>query len=751
MDLQRLFGELKRRNVFKVATAYAIAGWLIIQVSDTVFPRLGLPEWTVTFIIILVLIGFPIAIILAWAFELTPDGIEKSEEVDINESVTAQTGKKLNKVIITILSVLVVFLLTERIFFAESTILERDNLDVLDASIAVLPFADLSPGGDQEYFSDGLSEELLNVLAKVPDMKVAGRTSSFKFKGQNENVSLIGEELKVRHVLEGSVRKAGNTLRITAQLTDVSNGYSLWSETYDREYTAENIFQIQDEISQMVLNELKVQLLSEQDDILVEKEELPTQDIEAYESYLKGIQLLRNRDPEEIELAIAEFEHAIQLDPTYAEAYARLAISYARLYEYGSIEIEKVRNLIRINADQALFLDNSLGEAYAGLGEYYKITYGYEKSRDAFKRAYELSPNNPEILIWLSTAAVNDEGENSSYSRELIMKAYEIDPLSPIVIDFVAGQYVSEGEYEKALEYFNKNIELNPGYTRARAGKIDLLAGEGFGKIDEATIEHHKLLKEYPNTLEYLSSIFLYTGFLGLNSISDHYFEIAKDLYPENGFISSIERSRNISEGNMEVLRQSIDDTILSEGEISELELSIEFRTLVYNESYQEALQLMEKWKPKYFTDTLSTVKNANEFLTTRLLFEQVGNTERAEYLASIPCSNSSSSLEYEGDTGIERSLKIVNNLDCWFLNREYDTFFSGIEELYFNRKSKILWFIYYWNISEDDPLFRKTVETIEHPLNVLERIEQDKAKMAANVLAYFKTTDDWQEEWEDN
>ena len=214
MNIKKFFNELQRRNVFKVATAYAIAGWLIIQVAATIAPQLNFPEWVPAFITIITLCGFPIALIIAWAFELTPDGLKKSATVLPEKSVTKKTGKKLNRIIITVLSLAVVFLLIERFLLSPNYSNTAVEGTLLEASIAVLPFMDMSPQGDQEYFSDGLSEELLNSLAKVKEMKVAGRTSSFKFKGQNENLTEIGEELKVNHILEGSVRKSGNRIRV---------------------------------------------------------------------------------------------------------------------------------------------------------------------------------------------------------------------------------------------------------------------------------------------------------------------------------------------------------------------------------------------------------------------------------------------------------------------------------------------------------------------------------------------------------
>ncbi len=241
-----LFAELKRRNVFRVGVAYAVAAWLLIQVTDIMVPTLGLPEWIGKATIFLLIIGFVPAIIFAWAFELTPEGIKREKDVDRSQSITAQTGRKLNYAITALLALAVVYLLMDKFSPAEpgadsgpvtaavdSTAEPVENLK----SIAVLPFVNMSDDAANEYFSDGISEEILNALAKVKDLKVAGRTSSFAFKGENQDLRRIGEALGVKHILEGSVRKAGNTVRITAQLVQVDDGFHLWSDTYDRELT----------------------------------------------------------------------------------------------------------------------------------------------------------------------------------------------------------------------------------------------------------------------------------------------------------------------------------------------------------------------------------------------------------------------------------------------------------------------------------------------------------------------------------
>ena len=265
-----LFNELKRRNVFKVAIAYIIVAWLLLQVSDTLVPALHLPDWFLSGVAFLLILGFPVSIIFAWAFELTPEGLKREREIERAESITRATGRKLEFIIIGFLVLALAFFAYDK--FVLST--ERDSARVeatdeiaraqaekaqfSDRSIAVLPFVNMSADKEQEYFADGLSEELLNLLAQTHGLDVTARTSSFAFKGQNRNISEIAEILKVKTVLEGSVRRADNRLRITAKLINASDGYNLWSQSYDREMT--DVFELQEDIAQEIITALRGQL-----------------------------------------------------------------------------------------------------------------------------------------------------------------------------------------------------------------------------------------------------------------------------------------------------------------------------------------------------------------------------------------------------------------------------------------------------------------------------------------------------------
>jgi TolB-like protein len=299
--------ELKRRNVIRVAIAYAVAAWLLIEITATTFPILKLPDWSVTLVTVFVLIGFPLALIFAWAYELTPEGLKKEKDVDRSESITHITGRKLDFAIIAVLAIALVFFASTHQWGSET-----GNAETADKSIAVLAFADLSREGDQEYFSDGISEELLNVLAKIPGLRVAARTSSFQFKGENRDIIDIGKQLNVAMVLEGSVRKADLQIRITAQLVDARSGFHLWSETYDRELA--NIFAVQDEISAAIVEALKEHLGLQ---VEAAPRMIAAANNDAHEAYLRGRHLVVQRTKATIEGAVREFERNWRLRPSF--------------------------------------------------------------------------------------------------------------------------------------------------------------------------------------------------------------------------------------------------------------------------------------------------------------------------------------------------------------------------------------------------------------------------------------------------
>ncbi|NNJ73215.1 MAG: hypothetical protein HKP09_08540 [Enterobacterales bacterium] len=406
------FNELKRRNVFKVGFGYIVLGWLVIQVADVVVPALSLPDWTITMLLVVGLCGFPFALFFAWAYELTPDGIKLENEIDREASIVNETGHKINYAIIGLLCVALSYFVYDKVTRVDSpqvpqetTVTDTSN----EAGIAVLPFVNMSKDPDQEFFSDGITEELLNVLAKVPAIQVASRTSSFQFKGQEIGIPEIAKKLDVRYVVEGSVRKAGDTLRITAQLIDSTNDRHLWSEAYDRPLNVDNIFQIQDEISNAIVTALSNELGFAETKVEVVASN--TDNLSAYELYLKANSILRSRTRlDEVEELLAK---ALALDPNYADAWGLRAANTSLLGEYlfSDLSASELITVAREHAEKALSLDPEQGTALALFGKlmydqmnYLDIAPDWHQMIQYYERSLAVEPNNPQTLNWIALA-----------------------------------------------------------------------------------------------------------------------------------------------------------------------------------------------------------------------------------------------------------------------------------------------------------------------------------------------------------
>jgi TolB-like protein len=426
-----LFNELKRRNVFRVGIAYAVATWLLLQVADIIVPLLELPEWVPKLILLLLLLGFVPALIFAWAFEMTPEGLKKEKDVDRTQSITPQTGRKLDFAIIGILALAVVILLFDKFNTGESAVNETAEqaagaeAETPDQSIAVLPFVNMSEDAANEYFSDGISEEILNVLAGVKGLKVAGRTSSFAFKGRNEDLRMIGETLGVSHILEGSVRKAGDQLRITAQLVKVDDGFHLWSENFDRRLV--DVFAIQDEIAQAILEQLKTHLIVGEP---VKTAAPKSTDLKAFDLYLLAKQNIRLRNREALELADRLLGQAIEIDPQYAPAYAQQGIVRLLLVidQYGNLPKEQSQSESRALLEKALSLDPELAEAHAGMGLYYSNeTDQLDQSIASLNRALSINPGLLDASNWLQISYAYSGKIRASV--EVLEDLFQRDPL----------------------------------------------------------------------------------------------------------------------------------------------------------------------------------------------------------------------------------------------------------------------------------------------------------------------------------
>jgi TolB-like protein len=498
LDLS-FFEELKRRNVFRVGAAYVIAAWLILQFVGVLHDILTVPEWLGKTVLVSLIVGLPLALIFAWVFELTPSGIMREHEVARTASVRHQTGKKLDRVIIGVLTVALVYILLDKLVLeplqdAELVEATRQSMagaevepptepiaaESIDKSIAVLPFVNMSDDAGNEYFSDGISEELLNLLAGIPELRVIARTSSFAYKGKDVLIADVARELGVAYVLEGSVRKSGDQIRITAQLIRADDSSHLWSESYDR--TLNDIFVIQDEIAATVVSHLKIKLLGPTPTV-------ETTDTAAYSLYLRARYMHHQLTPDALDQSIAFYEEALAINPRYVAAWTGLAGAYPLRRFVGVDSKSNVLKRSRDAANKALELDPSNASAHAALGV---IANVFDRDLAAaarhYQRALELEPANPEVLIVaIEMARALDRSSDAIAIGEYLGV---INPVSPLVASNLGWSYLNAGQLDEAIELFQRSLNLSPGfiYSHMGIGWALLLRGE-----PESALTHMQL------------------------------------------------------------------------------------------------------------------------------------------------------------------------------------------------------------------------------------------------------------------
>jgi adenylate cyclase len=426
------FQELKRRKVIRVGIAYVVGAWVLMQVADATFEPLNLPQWSTTLVLWLLALGFPVALILAWALEVTPDGIRR-------------TRKPRRK--------------------PASATKQASGTQVVH-SIAVLPFSDMSPEKDQDHFCEGMAEEIINSLASIPGVQVASRTSSFQFKGTSMDIDAIGERLNVHTVLEGSVRKDGNDLRVTAQLINVADGFHIWSKSFEREL--KGVFGIQKEIAESVAKAFKLSISPSTEKAI---EHQPTQNMEAYEAYLRGRRHFYQFNDAEWKKACKEFSRAIDLDPDYALAYAGLADCYSLIYMYTDSSVSN-RQQAETNSRLALQLAPDVAQVHASRGLALSHSKREDGAESAFKRAIELDPMLYDAYYYYGRHALA-KGKYEQ-AAELFEKAAQLRPDDYQAVNLLTQVYRTLGRKEdraaatrRTLELIKKRLQTTPDDIRA--------------------------------------------------------------------------------------------------------------------------------------------------------------------------------------------------------------------------------------------------------------------------------------------
>jgi len=487
------FNELKRRNVFRVGAAYVVVAWLVIQVVETIFPAFGFDDGAVRIVTIIFGIGLVPTLIFAWAFELTPEGLKKESEVDRSQSITPHTGKKLDRMIMVVLALALGYFAFDKFVLNPqreaqqlASLEEQKNTEVAqalqqgrteglvesygDKSIAVLPFVDMSSDKDQEYMSDGIAEELLNLLAKIPELRVISRSSAFSFKGQNLEIPEIAKRLNVANILEGSVRKAGNKVRITAQLIDARSDTHLWSETYDRQL--DDIFAIQDEIAATVVKQLKVTLLGAAPHV-------QETNSEAYALYLQARHLGRQYTPESLRQSNTLYQQALAIDTDYAAAWDGLANNYIGQANEGLLPADEAFNQARTAVANALAADPDYAPAHSHLGWISIIADNdLASAANHFRRALTLDPTNTDIIgnagsLLFFLGRLDQAIAFNEYANAR-------DPVDSIGRANLGYLFLVEGRWNEAIASYRSALQLSPDYLGAHyyIGVAQLLKGD---------------------------------------------------------------------------------------------------------------------------------------------------------------------------------------------------------------------------------------------------------------------------------
>ena len=513
--------ELKRRNVFRVAIVYAVVSWLLMQIGDVMFPALRLPEWAPTLLVAFLILGFPLVVVFAWAFELTPDGVTRTKEVPEEQSITADTGRKINYAIIGILAVAVVFLLIKDSLLPETS--APPAAEASDRSIAVLPFKNQSASAENaEFFAGGLHDELLTVLSRISGLRVISRTSVERLD-PNLTIPEIGELLGVATVLEGQVQRAGNRLRINVQLIDTAAEGHIWANTYDRQLTAENIFDVQSDIARTITDALHAEISPAEEALLGA---VPTVDTEALEKYLFGVQLSNRQSFDALEEAIRYLAQATTLDPGYADAWVALAGAYTRAYQTGAISAAEYVRAAEPAVRKAMDLNPRLAAAHAQQASVQLALGDRGGAETSFRQALALDPNDS------STVAEYAYFLRSEFRSEeaipLVEAALVNDPLSTELLFQLGKAEMHSGRPERFVELTSKIRAIDPSVVGGYVGALQ--AYLWMGRPDLAIPWYVRAFEFDPLDHENWAHVALSLDNLGIGEVADRYLQRAEEL-----------------------------------------------------------------------------------------------------------------------------------------------------------------------------------------------------------------------------
>jgi TolB-like protein len=590
--MNTFFNELKRRNVVKAAIAYIVIAWVLLQVASIVLPITNAPEWVLKTFSFFLVIGFPIWVLISWVYEVTPEGLKKTTNVPKDQSITSTTNKRLNILILFgLIAAIVIGIVNRPVFNFNNSISSTD--DIAENSIAVLPFDNMSSDKENEWFCDGVTEDILTQLSKIKGLKVISRTSTEKFKNTNQTIPEIAKELGVFYVLEGSVRKQDNTVLITAQLIK-KNDEHVWADKYNE--NLDDVFRIQSDVSKKIVQQLKISISPEEKKQL---ESIPTENMEAYQYVLQGRSFIDKGGKENGEIAIDFFEKAIELDPNYADAYADLAYAYL-----GGLEgREKNEEKFKEYSDKALAIDSNSARANSMKGIYFHTIDSIERAKEYFDKAIEVNPNDSRAHNIIAIYYLMKKTQDLEKSLYHINKAHELDPFSREINYFKSAILIENGAFDLAEEHLDKNeqffskilkFQLQSGIYQAK--------GEDFTKEEGDRLITMKILREgikkYPrNAFLYRFLAKEYDGVLNDDENFVKYAEIAYGLdsitlWPAVAYYNALVESGNVEKALELYHTKTFNDLLNPTRKVQRL-----FYLHYYQKDYQKAQE--------YLNDTL--------------------------------------------------------------------------------------------------------------------------------------------------
>jgi TolB-like protein/Flp pilus assembly protein TadD len=497
MNPRNFFAELKRRNVYKVAVAYAVVAWLTIQAASIFLPAFNAPQWAMQVVILILVVGFPIALVFSWAFEITPEGIVRESEVSADQSITHHTGRKIVALTI-VLAVVATGLLIFQLIRQGSK--SPSAATISNKSIAVMPFDNLSGDPQNAYFSEGVQDEILTRLAKIAELKVISRTSTQRFKTAPNDLRQIAQQLGVANILEGSVQKANDQVRVNVQLINALTDTHLWADTYDRKLT--DIFAVETEIAKTVADVLKAKLTGSEEHVIAAR---PTENTEAHQLYLKGRFFWNKRTGNDLKKSIDYFQQAIAADPNYALAYAGVADGYVWLPGYTVGTPRDCYPKAAAAAKRALELDDTLAEARTSLAlAFWLYNFDFSQAIREFQRAIELNPNYAIAHQQYGNNTLSALGRFDEAIAEG-KRAVELDPLSLVINADLGTDYYYARRYDEAIAQVRKTLEMDPGFYIAHLGLGQMLDAKGAHDAAIAECQKARALNDDPAVLGVLA------------------------------------------------------------------------------------------------------------------------------------------------------------------------------------------------------------------------------------------------------